>query len=295
MTRFVSDLLDLSRLPPPDLLRPVDYAAIKAERLTMLQDELVARGIPYDVSSLESDPFVILEENDAHFEMLDRLAINDAGRARMLAFARGADLDHLAALFGVQRLPGELDDRLRRRVQLAPDAYGTAGSEGGYIFWALTADIRVTDAVALGPGTMGLKPGQVRVAIATERDAAEERDVLDVVTRKLFSPEIKPLTDMLSVAIAKPLVFDISAVIEIPRGPDPALILSTARAALDLLLARRRRIGMAIAGTALAAALHVPAADRVIFAAPLGDVVPGPNEITICRSIRLSTRIGGAA
>lgn len=292
---FVSELLDLSRLPAPELLRDVDYATIKAERLAMLQDELNARGIPYDVSGLETDPFVILEENDAHFEMLDKLAINDAGRARMLAFARGSDLDHLAALFGVVRLAGELDDRLRRRVHLAPDAYGAAGSEGGYIYWAMTADVRVSDAVALGPGSLGLEPGHVRVAIATQLDEAGELQVLDIVRATLFSKEVKPLTDILSVKAAKRRLFDVYATIEIPRGPDPAVVLATSRSALDLMLQRNRRIGKAIAASAFASVVHVAAADRVTFASPIGDVVPAADEIAICREIKLTTRIGGSA
>lgn len=290
--RFVSDLLDLSRLPPPEALRGLDYEGILAERKARLVALFEAAGIPFDVETLESDSAIILQENDAYRELLQVAAINDAVRSVLLASAGGAALEHLAALLGVSRLEGERDDRLRRRVQLAPDAFGTAGSEGGYIFWALTADARVTDAVAIGPSAGGLKPGQVQVVIAT--DAAEPGAVLDTVTRKLFSRDVKPLTDMLTVRLARPVPFDVSAVIEIPRGPDPAVVLSAARAELDLYLGRRRRIGSTVAYTGIAGALHGPAADRVSLAAPLGDVDPGTDGLAMVRTIDLKTRIVGA-
>lgn len=290
--RFVSDLLDLSRLPPPEAIRGVDYEAILAARKDRLVELFQEKGIAFDVASLESEPAIAIQETDAYRELLQVAAINDAVRSVLLAFAGGASLDHLASLFGVVRLDGELDASLRRRVHLAPDAYGAAGSEGAYVYWARSADVRVTDAVALGPAVGGLKPGQVHVVIATE--AADASGVLDAVTRKLFSREVKPLTDMLTVRLAKPLRFDIKATIEIPRGPDPSVVLAAARAALDTYLAKQRRIGALIAWTGIAAAIHLAAAERVAIVSPIGDVDPGPDGLALVRTIDLQTRIVGA-
>ena len=78
MSRFVSDLLDLSRLPPPEALRGLDYEAILAERKSRLVALLASAGINYDVESLETDPAIILQETDAYRELLQVAAINDA-------------------------------------------------------------------------------------------------------------------------------------------------------------------------------------------------------------------------
>ena len=290
--RFVSDLLDLSRLPAPEALRGFNYEAVLAERRARLVVLLDEAGIPYDAQTLNTDPGMVLQQADTERELFQVAAINEAVRSVLLAFAGGASLDHLASLFGVVRLDGELDASLRRRVHLAPDAYGAAGSEGAYVYWARTADVRVSDAVALGPSIGGLKPGQVHVVIAT--DAADPAAVLDVVTRKLFSREVKPLTDMLTVRLAKPLRFDVEATIEIPRGPDPSVVLAAARAALNAYLEKQRRIGALIAWTGIAAAIHVAAAERVEIASPTGDIDPGPDGLALIRTIDLQTRIVGA-
>lgn len=76
----------------------------------------------------------------------------------MLPYALGADLDNLAAFFGVERQlvdPGnprawppeppvwEEDDRFRRRIQLALEGYSTAGPAGAYLFHAFSASGRI--------------------------------------------------------------------------------------------------------------------------------------------------------
>ncbi len=103
---------------------------------------------------------VKLLELAAYREVRYRARVNDAGRAVMLAFATGSDLQaHLAALFGVQRLTiapadpendvaevKERDDDLRARTQLAPQGYSVAGPEVAYISHARNVDGRVLSA-----------------------------------------------------------------------------------------------------------------------------------------------------
>ena len=55
--------------------------------------------------------------------MLLRNRINIAARGQLLAYAAGTDLDHLAAFYGVERLAGEGDERLRLRIQLRIKGY----------------------------------------------------------------------------------------------------------------------------------------------------------------------------
>ncbi|WP_296639314.1 baseplate J/gp47 family protein [Roseinatronobacter sp.] len=164
-TRFAQ--IDLSRLPAPEVIEPLDYEAMLAE-----MKAFVAERDP-DLSAvleLESEPAVKVLQAAAYFRLLDRARVNDAARAVLLAHATGADLDNLAALLGVSRLvvaPGDLiaapptapvmesDMRFRARVQLSLQAFSSSGSAGAYRYWAITASADVLDAhprlAELGP------------------------------------------------------------------------------------------------------------------------------------------------
>ena len=112
MSAYPVTVADLASLPPPQSIEELSFERIFAE---MLQD-FRARYPQYS-ALLASDPAIKLLEVAAYRELLLRARINDAARASLLAFADGADLDHLAAFYGVTRLAGEGDDALRRRVR----------------------------------------------------------------------------------------------------------------------------------------------------------------------------------
>ena len=112
----------------------------------------------------EAEPVYAPLQVCAYRELQIRQRNNDSNRAVMLAYAVGADLDHLGALLGVARLeldPGdslrsipptfESDVEFRRRIQLAPEGFSVAGPEGAYMFHALSADPDVLDASATSP------------------------------------------------------------------------------------------------------------------------------------------------
>lgn len=172
MTTFTP--IDLSRLPPPDVIVGPEFETIFAEML----DDFRSRD-PSFSAILESDPVVKLIEAAAYREVQLRQRINDAARAVMLATATGADLDHLAALYGVQRLvvdegdalaiPArpqvlEEDARLRARTQLALEGFSTAGPVGAYIFHALSASARIKDVSVVSP-----QPGDVTVTVLSAK------------------------------------------------------------------------------------------------------------------------------
>jgi len=97
--------IDLSRLPPPAVIEALDFEAVRAEMLADFKSRF-----PGFTADLESDPVVKLIETAAYRELSLRQRINEAARAVMLATSNGTDLDHLAALYGVQRLvvhPGD--------------------------------------------------------------------------------------------------------------------------------------------------------------------------------------------
>nr|WP_245157998.1 hypothetical protein [Burkholderia pseudomallei] len=92
--------------------------------------------------ALESEPVTRVLQENAYREVLLRQLINDKARGLLLAYARGTTLEHIAALFDVERLVVtaadpehgidavyEDEDSLRERVQLAPRGFSVAGPE----------------------------------------------------------------------------------------------------------------------------------------------------------------------
>jgi phage-related baseplate assembly protein len=94
--------IDLSKLPPPQLVEEMDFEVILAEMRARMR-ELCPEWTGYE---LESDPANKVMETAAYREMLIRQRVNEAVRGVMVAFAAGYDLDNLAAFYPVSRLPG---------------------------------------------------------------------------------------------------------------------------------------------------------------------------------------------
>ncbi|KMS58577.1 baseplate assembly protein [Sphingobium cupriresistens] len=156
--------VDLSRLPAPDVVEALDFDTILADAIAKMKAEMPT------FQERESDPATKVLRVVSYMVQLIRQRINEAARAVMVAYANGADLDNLGALFGVTRFtvtPAddglgiaavmESDTDFRRRMVLAPEGYSVAGPEGAYIFHALSADADVLDASATTP-----KPDSIR-------------------------------------------------------------------------------------------------------------------------------------
>ena len=97
-------LIDLSKLPAPQLIEELDYEAILNEMRKKLR-ELLPEWTGYE---LESDPANKVLEVAAYREMLLRQRVNEAARGVLITFAQGSDLDHLAAFYPEKRLEGAL-------------------------------------------------------------------------------------------------------------------------------------------------------------------------------------------
>ena len=272
-----STAVELSRLPAPEIVESLDFETILAARLAGFQ-----AAYPEHDALVESDPVFKLLEVAAYQELNLRQRINEAAAACMVAYALGADLDNLAAIFGVARLevtpadeqagtPAVLEDdeALRRRVLLAPDSYSVAGPSGAYLFHALTASGEVFDASAISPA-----PGEVLVTIlSTQGDGTASAALIAAVEAVVGADTVRPLTDQVTVQSAAIVDFAIDAQLTIYPGPDAALIEAAALASLQKELAERRRLGRDVTRSALFRALHVGGVHNVILNAPAADIV----------------------
>ncbi|BBF92356.1 baseplate assembly protein [Blastochloris tepida] len=284
--------IDLSQLPAPQLIEALDAESYVAAAIA----DFRAAWPAYDALLL-SDPFQKFIRVLAYREVLLRNRVNAAARSVMLAFAAGSDLDHLAAIFGVGRMvltpataiePAamESDERFRRRIQLAPDAYSTAGARGAYIYHALTRSPDVADAWAWSP-----RDGHVHVAVA----GAAGTPVADAVIADLIAlfdrDDVRPLTDVVTVRRAEPVTVDVAGTLIVPRGPDPTLIRTAAEAAVRAYGAERCRIGQIFYALGAAAAAKVGGVDNVVLSAPAADIVCADHQIPVLGTVSLAVTV----
>lgn len=261
--------IDLSALPAPDVIEQPTFEARLAAKLA----QLVAQA-PEFTALVESDPAMKLLEADSYDETVLAQAFADAARGLLLAFATGPRLDHLAALFAVERLTGETDTALRQRVQLAPHSFSVAGPELAYVYWARSADPDVADATAVST-----TPGQVVVTVfSASGNGVPGPGVLDAVTDVLTGP-VRPLTDEVIVQPATLVPFAIEAQLTVFAGPDQGLLLQTALDSLNAHLAAARKLGRDVTRSALIAALHVANVQKVELLSPVADLDIDPSEL----------------
>ncbi len=283
MTGFKA--VDLSKLSAPQIVEPLAFETILAQRKAKLA-ELFPAIAPF--LNLESEPAVKLQETGAYRELIHYARVNDAARAVMLAFAVGSDLDHLGALFGVARLEGETDERLRTRIGLAPEAYPGAGPAGGIVYHAMTASPLVKD---VGLARIPYR-GEIRVAIlSSEGDGTPSDEVLDAVRERLTDDAIKLMTDTISVLPAEIVPYAVDLRLRIPKGPDQLVVKAAAKAALASFTASRHRVGYEVFVSAISAAAHVPNVEQVVITAPMADIVTGVAQAPFCTGITVTTEL----
>lgn len=293
--RFVASNLDLSTLPSPEVIKGVNYETILAERLARFK----ALWPDFDMESLETDPAKVLQEVDAYREMLDKAAINDSARAVMVAFATGANLDNLAAFYGVVRLvisPAangvaavyETDADLRRRVQLAPEQLPYAGmTGGGYRALALRVAPTLKDVSAVKRSG-----GRIDVVLLSRTgNGTVDSGVVSAVASVFRDDEATQLTDIVSVRAADIVSYTISLKLRIPLGPDHAAVRTAAQTAIRAYCDARHRVGLAVYATGIIAAAMVGGVEQVVPVAPIVDVLPGQFGAAYCTAITVTSEV----
>ena len=273
--------IDLSRLPSPDAVEVIDHEAI----WQTLKADILARAPDAEhVLALESEMIVKVGQAFAYRLMLEANKKNQAVRAVMPAFATGADLDHLGVIVGVARLDGELDDDFRRRFVLAPEGYSVAGPAGAYEFHALSADSDVKDAATDSPA-----PGHVLVTILSRTgDGAASAELVAKVAAVLTADEVRPLTDFVTVQSAGINAYAIEAVVRTYAGPDPSVVMTASRAAVEAFVLDAHRLGRDVNLSSIYAALTVEGVMRVDLAQPAANVVCNGEQAAHCTAITLT-------
>ncbi|KAA8734914.1 baseplate J family protein [Acinetobacter qingfengensis] len=285
--------IDLSQLSPPEVVEQIDYETILAEIIQDYYDRMDALDIEYSTLR-ESDPAYKLAEVFAYREMLVRQRANESARAVLLAYSSSTDLDHKAAERNLSRRMiteatatttaiMETDASLRQRVQLAPEGYTTAGSEGAYIFHGMNADVRVKDIEPYSP-----TPGIVSIyVLSTEGNGTAPEDLIDIVSSALNASEIRPLTDHVNVYSASIVHYNIVANIKIKDGPDADVILADATTTLKTYTDSIHSLGADVSISGIYQALHRPGVEYVDLVSPSGNISIASGQVGYCDSVTL--------
>jgi phage-related baseplate assembly protein len=301
-----SNIIDLSLLPAPNVVEPLDYERILEERKAryialFAQDEqsAVAKAL-----ALESEPLAIVLQENSEREVIIRQRVNDAARAVLLAFARKDDLENIAAEYGVKRLlikPAdasaippteavyEADDALRERAQMAWEGLSTAGPRDSYIFHTLSADGRISDASAISP-----EPCDVLVSVlSSEGDGTASPEVLEAARRNLNDEDIRPMGDRVTVQSSAIVQYSVRAVLHMKgQGPGRSVAVPTAIKACTDYVNRPRRQGVSVWRTAITAALHVEGVDHLELIEPAADMLLDATQAGTCVAIDVTPADG---
>ncbi|MGY6705925.1 baseplate assembly protein [Roseinatronobacter sp.] len=284
--------IDLSTLPQPEVIETLSFEGILAE----MKADLIERFPEVEaILQLESTLVAKVLQVAAYREILIRARINDAARALLLARAVGSDLDNKAADFGVKRLvitpateaePAvmEADDRLRRRVLLAIEAYSVAGPAGAYIYHAMTAAPELRDASAIQGS-----PGHVVVTLMASFDEPEPTtEQRQRVMLALSEKTVRPLTDVVSVSPPEVIEIDINAELMIYPGPDGSVVADRARAQLEQWLGEVGYLGRDLRRSAIFSRLHVDGVQSVALTSPAEDIIGGPRRAIKAGAINIT-------
>ncbi|WP_305769682.1 baseplate assembly protein [Escherichia coli] len=297
-------VIDLSQLPPPQIVDVPDFETLLAERKAAFvalhpadQQDAVRRTL-----ALESEPITKQLQESAYREILLRQRINEAALAVMVAYANSSDLEQLGANYNVKRLtvtPAdddavppvaavmETDEALRLRIPAAFEGLSVAGPTAAYEFHAKSADGRVADASATSPA-----PAEVVLTVLSrEGDGTADADLLAVVEKALNSESVRLVADRLTVRGASIVNYSVRALLYLYPGPESEPILEAARASLQKYIASQTRLGRDIRLSAIYAALHVEGVQRVELLSPLADVVLDKTQAASCTDWSVS--IGG--
>ena len=306
----MAELIDLSKVPVPDIIQPLSFE----QRFATLKQLLIDIDPSYEaVVALESDPITKLLQVFAYREMHLVAQINDATRGNILASSTGNNLIALGSRYdlaplviqggnptAVPPIPEILEDEqsFRRRVQMAFDGLNTAGSIDGYIFFALGADGRLADAKAVSP-----EPCEMVVTILSIEGNGTVSNELLIKVRDVFGmsadglsksntpSKVRPQGDRVTIQGSGIVNYSVQAVLQLLPGPDAQVVLAAANQALALYQKEQRRLGGDITRSGIFKALHQSGVNNVNLISPSADVTVLDHQAAYCTSVNIS--IGG--
>lgn len=295
-------ITDLSKIPAPEVVKQVSFEDILSRRKQRFIEQYETkeqREHWAEVLKLESEPVVKLLEECAYSEMLWRQELNEAAQGLMLAYARGGDLDQIAAMFDIKRFviqeartdiyPPveqvlETDDALRARVQRAFETLSTAGPTAAYESIAAGAHAHVKDVRAVSPS-----PAVVDIAVLSNQgDGAAAAEVVAAVAAAVNDRYRRPVADRVTVKSAEIVRYRIAASLKLFKTPDYEPVLAEARRKMAAAAVENQLIGRDVDLSMIYAALRVEGVQGVVISEPTQNIVIGDAQAAFCTEIEIT-------
>ncbi len=184
----------------------------------------------------------------------------------------------------------EDNDSFKARIQLAPESFTTAGSEGAYEFHAKSVDSDIADVGAIKP-----EPGKVLITVILKNGELPNEAILQKVLNKLSQKTIRPLTDYVMVEAPKKVNYDIDLIWYISTDDlifKNDIEVKINNAIQEFTIWQKSKIGRDVNPTELIHLLKKAGAKRVDLKAPVYVAVEKKTSIAIENNINVS--YGGA-
>ncbi|HYH17491.1 MAG TPA: baseplate J/gp47 family protein [Azospirillum sp.] len=183
----------------------------------------------------------------------------------------------------------EDDERLRRRIQEAPEKFSTAGPANAYRWHALTAHASILDVAVTSP-----RPGAVMVHVLTDAGMPSDA-VLSLVRAALTATSTRPLSDTVTAAPPVAVPYALDATVWLRADVDVQTVRARVEAAAAAWTAERARgLGRDLISSQAVVALSVAGVHRVEVAAPAFRPL-APQEWATCTGISLGFRTAESA
>lgn len=272
-------------LPKPEMIETLDAEKIVDDTISDFKERSQAFGVDYDVDRTNYDPALIQHQINAGREVALRARINDATASNLLPFARGSDLDHLAAFYDVKRLDGELDEALRARTALAIKARSPGGSAYWYAAAARRADVRIRDIAVYREEFWPI----IHVSVfSSQNGGIPDQAMLDAVEAEVQSDTVRLLNDTVIVEAAVTQVVSIKA--KYWLLPSASSVVTELRLEEQLRAAWNKEtgIGFDLERSWIEAKLHATGVKKIELVEPAASVIAAPGTAIAIDGVSLS-------
>lgn len=89
----------------------------------------------------------------------------------------------------------EEDDRYRLRIYIAPEGFSTAGPEGAYKYFALSAHQNIADVAVTSPA-----PCYISIYVLMQNGESPDQTILDLVAESVNPRDIRPMGDRVTIS-----------------------------------------------------------------------------------------------
>lgn len=170
----------------------------------------------------------------------------------------------------------ESDTDLKERIFLAPESYTSAGSKGAYEYYVRTYDSTIEDVSITSPD-----PREVEIRCILADGELPQEEYINGLTAYLNSPDIKMLTDLISVQAPDTVNYNINMTYYINQSDSAsALTIQNAvnNAVSKYIMWQKTKIGRDINPDELVKLVKEAGAKRVIVTSPVFTTI-GADEV----------------